>query len=247
MSVAKAESRSFTVNGEKITYTLERKTIKRLNLRVKRDGEIHVSAPTRMPLATIESFLREKAAWIRAAHSRVMARRGETPTLEPGDVIVLEGVPHGVILHVGNRPGVRREAGVLHITVTEPQNAAERMQAFRRFVKTEAKRVLTARAMDIYREFAPHPATFPTLSFRWMSSRWGSCTASKNHITLNEKLLFVEPRLADYVIYHEFCHFKYQDHSAAFYRHLASFLPDHAAARAQLRSTPIPVLEGEGC
>jgi predicted metal-dependent hydrolase len=240
----KIEKRILKIGEETISFELERKKIKRLNLRVRRDGTVHVSVPMQMSMTFIENFLREKSEWIESARARVGARQAPPLTLTTGDVISIEGTPHTLIVQRGKQ-GVKRLDGMLILTVKDPMDGAERLRVFRRFVKAEASRVLSDRVRAIYPYFAPRVTVFPTLSFRWMKSRWGSCTAAKNHITLNEKLLFVPPALADYVIFHEFCHFRHMDHSSAFYAHLASFLPDHQARRKALRATPIPEFSEE--
>ena len=238
---AKIEDRTIKIGAETISYELERKKIKRLNLRVRRDGTVHLSVPVQMSMTFIENFLREKSAWIKNARSRVQARKAELLSLVDGEMIPIQGVPHTLIVQRGKQ-GVKRLEGTLILTVKDPLDGEERTRVFRRFIKAEASRVLTERVKAIYPHFAPRVAAFPKLSFRWMRSRWGSCTAAKNHITLNEKLLFVSPALADHVILHEFCHFLHQNHSAAFYAQLASFLPDHAARRRALRAAKIPEL-----
>lgn len=47
-----------------IFYTLTRKNIKNLNLRIKSTGDVMVSAPYRMPQKEIDQFLKEKSSWI---------------------------------------------------------------------------------------------------------------------------------------------------------------------------------------
>ena len=42
------ETRCLHIGQETLPYELERKKIKRLNLRVRRDGTVHVSAPVQM-------------------------------------------------------------------------------------------------------------------------------------------------------------------------------------------------------
>ena len=58
-------------------YVLTRKRVRNLNLRVRSDGTVAVSAPVRMPLSEIERFVQGKAAWVlknlRAASLRPQA------------------------------------------------------------------------------------------------------------------------------------------------------------------------------
>ena len=52
------------LNGQLISYTLSYKKVKNINLRIKKDGEIAVSANRSVPLSAIEDFLQRKASWI---------------------------------------------------------------------------------------------------------------------------------------------------------------------------------------
>lgn len=49
-----------TVGDRTITYELTRKKVKNINLRIKPDGTVHVSASTAVTIAVIERFIREK-------------------------------------------------------------------------------------------------------------------------------------------------------------------------------------------
>ena len=64
-----------------IPYTLERKSIKNLYLRIYPDGSIHVTAPRRMPLSQIEAFLVKKEDWIRKHQENVMHPAALDPAL----------------------------------------------------------------------------------------------------------------------------------------------------------------------
>ena len=60
-----------------ITYTLTRKRVKNLNLRVGAGGEIMVSVPLRCPVKQADDFIREKSGWILDAVRRREARQRE--------------------------------------------------------------------------------------------------------------------------------------------------------------------------
>ena len=57
-------------NGREILCTLERKSVKNINLRVRRDGSVYVSANRRVPMDVIENFIRSNADRIIAAIDR---------------------------------------------------------------------------------------------------------------------------------------------------------------------------------
>ena len=64
--------------------------------------------------------------------------------------------------------------------------------------------------------------------------RFGSCSA-KNSICYSWRLMLYPKEAIDYVVVHELAHIRHHDHSAAFYRFVASVMPDHEARRALLR------------
>lgn len=61
-----------------ITYTLTRKSIKNLNLRIGMGNEIMLSVPLRCSLKRADSFIQEKSGWITAVLSRRKERWTET-------------------------------------------------------------------------------------------------------------------------------------------------------------------------
>lgn len=60
-----------------ITYQLERKAVKNLNLRIRKDGSVYVSAAPCIPLPQIDDFVRRHRAYIQQTQQRLtdMARR----------------------------------------------------------------------------------------------------------------------------------------------------------------------------
>ena len=65
-------------------------------------------------------------------------------------------------------------------------------------------------------------------------TRWGSCSA-RGSLSFNCLLMLAPPEVREYVAVHELCHRKQMNHSAAFWREVALWLPDYAAQRAWLR------------
>ena len=66
--------RSVTANGVTVQYELTYKSVKNLNLRVKRDGSVHVSAPKRTPLERVDDFVLRNLAFIQRAQARLQAK-----------------------------------------------------------------------------------------------------------------------------------------------------------------------------
>ena len=60
-----------------VRYEFKRKRVKNINLRVRADGSVAVSAPLGTPLAQVDAFVAGRARWIEAARVRALARGEE--------------------------------------------------------------------------------------------------------------------------------------------------------------------------
>ena len=63
------------------------------------------------------------------------------------------------------------------------------------------------------------------IQIRAQKTRWASCS-NKGTISLNAKLLFLEPKTVEYIFIHELCHRLHMDHSARFWTEVARHVPD---------------------
>jgi predicted metal-dependent hydrolase len=106
--------------------------------------------------------------------------------------------------------------------------------------KEEAMQYIYSLAFDIFNErlmaIKPQFNNLPEfrLRVRKMKTRWGVCNKKSMTITLNLDLILKDVHLIDYVIVHELCHFKYMDHSPAFWRYVGTFYPYYKQARREL-------------
>ena len=76
----KKEVRQVVCGGGEITYTLTRKSVKNVNMRIREDGTVSVSAGRRVPLAFIDGWVREKQAFIRRAQAKYEKRKKQEDT-----------------------------------------------------------------------------------------------------------------------------------------------------------------------
>ena len=68
--------------------------------------------------------------------------------------------------------------------------------------------------------------TYNRVSIKHNATNWGSCSARKN-INLNLSIMRLPRVLQDYVLLHELCHLRHQDHGHAFHLLLEHVLTDH--------------------
>jgi len=72
------------------------------------------------------------------------------------------------------------------------------------------------------------------IAIRNTKSRWGSCS-KKGNLNFNYRIIFLPPRLADYLIIHELCHLREFNHSPKFWNLVALALPDYKKLRKELK------------
>ena len=238
------EARSLTVAGVRYDYTLERKSMKNLTLRVRPDGSLGGSAPTKTPLSRIEDFLRAHTAVIERTREKFKTRRAENPPLllVTGECLPIFGFSHTVCVVKAARREAKAENGTLYIGVKDPTSPAERMQCFAEFLDREAKARLVPRVAELTPLFAPKPPKAPALTFRTMKTKWGVCRPREGRVTLSRNLVYLPPVLIDYVICHELAHFHHADHSSAFWAYLETIMPDCKERRKAMNAFRIPTI-----
>ena len=80
----------------------------------------------------------------------------------------------------------------------------------------------------------------PTLAFRRMTTRWGSCNTQTKRITFNLELGRRDPELLEYVVVHELAHLIERGHNARFYEVMDTYLPEWRILRRVLNGSSAP-------
>ncbi len=212
---------------DKVHYELTRKSVKNINLRIRPDGTVAVSAPRSIPRDVIDTFVNSRHQWIEDAQKR--AKSQALPPWAPENVcdgctVSYLGKP--CILHVLAANSARMEFWASGITLfKDPQNKEacakhfksgwekRCLNVFEPILKTQAK--LLSQAVPSH-----------TLKIRDMKSRWGTCNVKKGIITLSSRLLQYPEGCIAYVALHELLHFFHPNHGAGFYRSLESVWPE---------------------
>ena len=216
-----------------LTFELERKAVKRFNLRVRRDGTVHLSVPTRTTVTEAEAFLRDHEEWVLGALSR-MEKRAEA---HPGAEAVGDSLPYlGGKLEVVWRSELpaRVEAnmaeGRLTVTLPDPADTELRAAAIETFEIAETKKLVTALVDRYYPLFAARGVPYPkAIRVKVMKTRHGSCSSAKGYLNFSSRLCEYPVAFIEYVVVHELCHFLEANHSDRFWREVARVLPDWAA------------------
>lgn len=76
--------------------------------------------------------------------------------------------------------------------------------------------------------------TYKRVTIRNQKTLWGSCSRDGN-ISINQKLLFLTPEQANYIMLHELCHTRHFNHSKRFWHLVEKFEPRYKIIDKALR------------
>ncbi len=235
-SPAKQHLRTLTLpqSGQCLTYELERKSVKNLNLRVRRDGTVHLSVPARTTVAEIERFLCEHENWITDAQNR-MQQRAQAHPEAVGDTLPYLGRCLTVTWAKGTPAEVQADpvGDRLTVRLPDPTDAAMRRAAIDVFERAETERLVRALVDRYYPLFAPRGVPYPAhIRVKSLKSRHGSCAPKTASLNFALRLCEFPLPFVEYVVVHELCHLLVPNHSAAFWREVERILPDRRAREA---------------
>lgn len=65
-------------------------------------------------------------------------------------------------------------------------------------------------------------------------TRWGSCS-TRGTLSFNWRIIYLEPKVQQYLIVHELCHLKHHNHSVHFWAEVERILPEYKKPRSALK------------
>jgi len=212
------------------TYTLTRKPIKHLYLRI-REGKVLVSANKRISQAYIEQFIRSRSDWVQ----KQLSHTAKQSRLTDSDATVyLLGKAYPVLIR--HDQFCKKEHMVIE---KEAAHFILREAAGHRLLKSLRddyyKNVCGTVITSIVTTYAEKMQCRPTkLGYRHNKTRWGSCSA-KNALSLNTRLMMLPLPLITYIVIHELAHIRHKNHSSAFWQFVALYCPNYKALRRNMR------------
>ena len=223
------QKRTISADGSQILYELERKNVKNLNLHVRRDGTVYVSANRLVPVEQVDAFLESKIGFILNARKRFAEQaqyRPQPKQYVSGETFYIQG--RGLRLQVvqAAKDQISSDGVHLYLQVRDPMDFEKKKRMVSRFIDQQCRQVFGEIVAEVYPIFQKYGVAMPTLRIRDMETRWGSCLAKKGVITLNKRLLEAPRHCIEYVVTHEFCHFIHPNHSKQYYAFLTMLMPD---------------------
>lgn len=111
-------------------------------------------------------------------------------------------------------------SGELVVPVGRDEPAAGR-ELLLRWLRRRGRQALVPRLFELAGRFG---ISVGRVQIGNQATRWGSCS-SRGTISLNVRLLFLDPPLVDYLMIHELAHVRHPNHGPAFWRAVSEMEP----------------------
>ncbi|HEX7031257.1 MAG TPA: SprT family zinc-dependent metalloprotease [Gammaproteobacteria bacterium] len=192
---------------------------KHLQIKVSPWAGVEVIVPRRRTSREVEHFLSSHREWIRKAWRRLLQEYPEAGSLRLPERIVIPLLERSWKVRYAAGGRLREDEGVLLVPHDgDVQATALKLQEW---MKRKARETLPARMERWCERTGLRPAK---IAIRGQATRWGSCS-TRNTISLNFRLLFLEKPQIDCLLLHEICHLKHLDHGRRFWALMESHMP----------------------
>lgn len=224
-------------SGKVIRFALERKNVKNVNLHIKPDLTIMVSANENVPLDFILNFVRQKASWIL---KNIRYFEDVQPEIQrekeyvSGESFKYLGKQYRLKVEESETEGVKYNRGFIYLYVRDKTDTKRKEKLFRGWLRNRAEIIFNESLDKMYGLIQKYDVKKPQLMIRTMKARWGSCLRDSNAILLNYELIKAPKYCIDYVVLHELIHFLYRNHDHQFYSFLSALMPDWKQRKAIL-------------
>lgn len=226
--------RTVLLNGRCVEYELSVKQVKNINLRIKPDGSVCVSANRFVPIHMIENFMISRADFILSALERFESRQSNAPQTREytdGETVTMLGRRLTLRVNEGKKNEVCPffSDGYITLSVKDASDAELCQRTFKKWQNEICRELITELCRRTYDEnpiFEKDGIAFPALHFKTMRTRWGSCNSSGGSLNFNYTLIEAPIECIEYVVMHEFVHFLHPNHSKDFYNTLTALMSD---------------------
>lgn len=215
---------------KKIEFELQRKNVKNINLNVRPDMSVIVTAGEEVPEKYILDYVKSKAGWI-------IKNKKYFIETQPESVIKKEYVSGESFKYLGRqyrlkveeiegKESVKYYQGFIVLNVWDKKNYTRKENLLNRWFRDKAKSNFQESLDRVFPIIEKYGVRKPELIIRSMKARWGSCIKDKNILLLNYELIKAPKFCIDYVVLHELIHFKNSNHNTEFYDLLTALMAD---------------------
>ncbi len=223
--------------SRQIEFILQRHDHDRLKIEVHPDQSVRVWAPFDRSDAEVCRRVKRKGGWILKQLDYFQQFQPLPPPKQyvSGESHYYLGRQYRLKVLKGKKAEVKLIGRFLKVWVPDKADTAKIAERVELWYRQHARRIFLQRSGSCFRKLHDPKLAFPEVKMRKMKQRWGSCSRP-DAILLNPELIKAPLYCVEYVIMHELCHLKYQEHSPRFFRLLQRCMPDWQRRKQRLES-----------
>lgn len=223
------------VAGRTRQVVIEYKRIRNMWMRMGEDGSLRISCSRRVTQKQIREFILSRENWILKAEASAQKRSDACSYGANDSDAMWLGRKLPVHCEPSSRDHMRIDENGLTYYLRNDTDE-NRMNVFYKEASKVLLEMIRERRRDLDQKIcAAHMKPLPRITLKYMTSRWGSCTPQKARISISVRLIHYPVVCLDYVLLHEYVHMLEANHSAAFWNHVALYMPEYRKAEALLK------------
>jgi predicted metal-dependent hydrolase len=215
-----------------VAEVIRTQRIKSARLQVQ-EGAVSIAVPYALAEARIKKLLNDKNRWIKEKlYLHQQALPISTKEFVNGEAFPYLGRNYRLKIEHGPFQPVKLKQGQLVVTLPKESATSSTIRnALVRWYRAQAENRFSEKVQRYAKVVGVKPTAVGIKTFK---SRWGSCNV-KGEILFHWKVIMAPHRIVDYVVIHELLHLKHHDHSPAFWRSVARFVPDYLDCKEWLK------------
>lgn len=232
--------RKITLGNREISIEFERKRVRNINVRVRRDGSLYCSLPYYASVKEAEAFIVSKQDYLLKAIVNVTGEekaKSLSRQYIDGETFLVLGKQ--MTLHVvkGAKNICRAENSIITLEVTDPDNFRSKYMTYEKWRRSVIRSVIVNYCNEIYPLFERRGVKPPRkVTLGEYKSFWGECFSKRGELKFSYRLFEKDLELIRYVVVHEFAHFIEPNHSSRFWDVVREIVPDYKELRKRLNS-----------
>ena len=213
---------------KKYSYTIVRKSISSLRLKLKTSRSFVISCPRLTPEFVINRFIKNNQAWIISHSQKVPVKK----LFKNSKKLVILGEIYQ--LHFVN---TQRDSVI--ISTLDKKIYVNISKDTNKHIRAVLEKKLRPLALKLIRQeldslSLKYNFSFNNVTVRNQSSRFGSCS-SRGNLNFNWQIIFFPPNKFRHILLHELNHLKIKNHSNVFWNQLSIYDSDYKSNNLWLK------------
>ena len=228
--VERAEIHSYKYGSNVINFRLRYSERKSLGISVSPSCNIEVVAPFNTAFEKVITVVEDRANWIvkQLDYFNSFELDNDSKEYKSGYAVKFLGQDYMLsVVQVETYEEEQIEVSGDSLVVTiHDRKSQERINLFvEEWLRSKALLIISKCIEENFQKLKRYGVSRPQFYLRKMKRRWGSCTPEKV-LFFNPEIISLPQPVISYVVMHELCHIKYQDHSKEFYSLIETVMPD---------------------